>query len=159
MTDEVTRTQLAAPAVGALRPHLKLVFRWAQSHSLVAFPFVGVVGSHALAPWLDFAKVAGLGRAPGTLHPRQADLMVVVGHVSHKLAPILQQTYSRMSHPSFVLHLGGDPLEAGERTYALVWDLSQIVPVDVVIRGTPPSHSAVERGLAALEARIRQRRQ
>jgi len=158
MTDEVTRTRVARP-VGALRPPLKLVFRWAQAQSLVALPFLGTVSSRRLAPWLDFTKVAALGRGPGTLVPRQADLLVVVGNVSHKLAPVLQQTHARMAHPAFVLHLGGDPPTAlNAKTYATVADLSQIIPVDVVVRGQPPTEDAVRRGLLALEQRIRMRR-
>ena len=96
-----------------------------------------------------------LGPATGSASPRQADLLVVIGQISQKLAPILQRLHGRMASPSFVLCLGqGDADRYNTNSYATVTDITQIIPVDVIIRGTPPTQDDLSAGLDILTARI-----
>ena len=136
---------------------LSQIMHWAHAKSLVALPFIGTVCHHRLAQWLDWNMASQLGPAPGSASPRQADLLVVIGHISQKLAPILQRLHGRMASPSFVLCLGqveGDLPHAD--SYASVADISQVIPVDVIIRGVPPSQDDINAGLEILTARIRE---
>jgi NADH-quinone oxidoreductase subunit B len=128
---------------------------WAHANSMVALPFIGTVHHRFLAPWLDWNKAALLGPAPGCASPRQADLLVVVGHISQKLGPILQRLHGRMASPSFVLQIAcANTPRIG--SYATIADVSQIIPVDVIINGAPPSEENLSAGLEILTQRIRE---
>lgn len=136
---------------------LEPLFAYARSRSLVPLPFVGSVGSRASARWLESGAAHALGDFVGAGLPRQADLLVVVGEVSHKAAPTLQRLYARMADPSYVLwvttHDDG-PRGAG---YATSPSVTALVPVDVVIEGDPPSDEAIAEGVARLRQRVRER--
>jgi NADH-quinone oxidoreductase subunit B len=131
------------------------VFRWARARSLVVFPFVGALPSRRFAGWVSPEGVAERIPLPQGRSPRQADVLLVVGDVPHKLAPVVQRAYLRMAKPSYVLHVTSSaPPPPG---YALVPRLEEILPVDVRVEGDPPSAEALERGLAALRRRVRRR--
>lgn len=136
---------------------LEALFAFARSASLSAWPFIGTVDGEAAAAWLDWRVPAGFGPAPGAAAPGQADLLVVVGRISHKLAPVLMRTHAAMAHPSWVVHLPMHPEGhvPGPLGYASVDDLAEVLPIDVIIEGCPPSPAALSAGLAALGRRIR----
>ncbi len=137
----------------AVRALLEPILRWARARSRVALPFVCAVPSHGLAAWTD-PRALPLGIPTSAPSPRQADLLVIVGSVAHKLAPALQRIHAEMASPSQVLHVRAwldEDLVA--RSYATVARLQDVVPVDVVLVGCPPTPAAVARALAALEAR------
>ena len=146
----------AAIAIGPLAK----LFGWARSNSLVALPFVGSVRNLALAEFTDWARVTSLGSAPGSGAPTHADLLVVVGDISQKLAPILQRTWARMAQPSFAVHVSGHSVETpGADGYATVHDLSQVIPLDVVIDGCPPDPATLAAGIDALGRAVFERTQ
>lgn len=129
------------------------ILRRARARSRVALPFVAAVPRRGLATWLD-PRALPLGLPQGAASPRQADLLVVVGCVSHKLAPVLQRVHAEMAAPSQVLHVVASLRdEEAARSYALVHRLEEVVPVDVVLVGDPPTTAAIARALDALEAR------
>lgn len=137
---------------------LERLFARARARSLVPLPFIGTVGSRAAARWLDSGAVHALGDFSGAGLPRQADLLVVVGDVSHKAAPTLQRLYARMADPSYVLWVTAHDGEARGAGYATVPSVTEIVPVDVVIEGSPPTAEAIDEGLTRLRERVRLRR-
>src|SRR5208337_100979 len=88
--------------------------------------------------------------------PRQADLMVVAGRVSQKMAPVLRQVYDQMVEPKWVISMGVCASTGGMfNNYAIVQGVDQIVPVDVYAPGCPPGPQTLMHAILTLHEKIR----
>ena len=89
--------------------------------------------------------------------PRQADLMIVAGRVSQKMAPVLRQIYDQMMEPKWVLSMGVCASTGGMfNNYAIVQGVDQVVPVDVFVPGCPPRPESLIYGIVQLQRKIDQ---
>ena len=87
---------------------------------------------------------------------RQADLMIVAGRVTRKMAPVLRRLYDQMPDPKWVLSMGDCASCGGVfNNYAIVQGVDEIVPVDVYVAGCPPRQEALIDGIMKLHEKIR----
>ncbi|HJM37790.1 MAG: NADH-quinone oxidoreductase subunit B family protein [Acidimicrobiales bacterium] len=87
--------------------------------------------------------------------PRQADLMIVAGRVSQKMAPILRQIYDQMMEPKWVISMGVCASSGGMfNNYAIVQGVDQVVPVDVYAPGCPPGPETLMNAILTLHEKI-----
>jgi NADH-quinone oxidoreductase subunit B len=87
--------------------------------------------------------------------PRQADLMIVAGRVSQKMAPVLRQIYDQMVEPKWVISMGVCASSGGMfNNYAIVQGVDQVVPVDVYAPGCPPGPETLQHAILTLHSVI-----
>jgi NADH-quinone oxidoreductase subunit B len=88
--------------------------------------------------------------------PRQADLMIVSGRVSQKMAPVLREVYDQMPEPKWVIAMGDCAACGGIfNNYAIIQGVDRIVPVDMYVPGCPPRPEALLDGIIKLQDRIK----
>ncbi|GGK35456.1 NuoB/complex I 20 kDa subunit family protein [Nocardia camponoti] len=99
--------------------------------------------------------IARFGMEAFRASPRQADLMIVAGRVSQKMAPVLRQVYDQMTEPKWVLAMGVCASSGGMfNNYAIVQGVDHIVPVDIYLPGCPPRPEMLLNAILALHAKI-----
>lgn len=117
-----------------------------------AMEMIGTVASR-----FDLARF-GSERFSAT--PRQADVMIIAGRLSKKMAPVLRQIYDQMPEPKWVISMGACASSGGVyNNYAIVQGADQVVPVDVYVPGCPPSPDALLYAIIKLQKKIREERQ
>lgn len=92
--------------------------------------------------------------------PRQADLIMVLGTITYRMAPVLRRLYDQMADPKYVIAVGGCTISGGPftRSYHVVKGIDSILPVDVYIPGCPPRPEAFFYGMMQLQRKIRVQR-
>jgi NADH-quinone oxidoreductase subunit B len=100
------------------------------------------------------------GAALPRFSPRQADVLFVVGTISHKIAPVLKNVYDQMCEPKWVVAFGVCTCTGGfYDNYATVQGIDTIIPVDLYIPGCPPTPETVLDGIMKLQAKIDKQKQ
>jgi NADH-quinone oxidoreductase subunit B len=132
------------------------VFNWARKSALWPMTFglacCAIEMMAAGASRFDMDRFgAGIFRAS----PRQADLMIVAGSVTEKMAPIIRRLYDQMPEPKWVIAMGICSTAGGPfPTYSHVQGVDQVVPVDIYVPGCPPRPEALIYGLLVLQDKI-----
>ena len=142
--------------MGAITSKLNKVINWGRKYSFFPFPFVtACCGMEFMATWGSHYDIARFGAEFPRFSPRQADLLMVVGTVNHKIAPVLKRVYDQMCEPKWVVAFGACASSGGfYRNYATVQGIDRVIPVDVYIAGCPPRPEAVLEGLMLLQKKV-----
>src|SRR6201999_105289 len=125
---------------GVLLTSVEKIAGWARARSVWPATFGLAGGAIELmmtgGPRHDLARF-GMEKTGST--PREADLMIVAGRVSQKMAPVLRQIYDQMPDPKWVISMGVCASSGGMfNNYAIVQGVDHIVPVDIYLPGCPP---------------------
>ncbi len=129
---------------------------WARKYSLFIYPFVtACCGMEYIATACAHFDIDRFGAGLTRFSPRQSDVLMVVGTISHKLAPVLKKIYDQMTEPKWVIAFGTCAVSGGiYNNYAVVQGADKIVPVDVYIPGCPPRPETVLEGIMRLQEKI-----
>ncbi len=134
--------------------------QWARKYSFFPYPFVtaccGMEYFSAAGPRFDIDR---FGAALPRFTPRQSDLLMVVGTITHRLAPVLRRVWEQMAEPKWVVSFGACTSSGGPyNNYAVVQGIDTIIPVHLYIPGCPPRPEAVLDGLIKLQNRVQEER-
>ena len=153
--------QLGAEFSGAvydsiLTTKLGKVVGWAQKNALWPATFVlACCAIEMMAMANSRWDAARFGAEVFRASPRQADLMIVSGRVSQKMAPVLKRIYNQMPEPKWVIAMGACSSCGGIfNNYAIVQGVDRVVPVDVYVPGCPPGPEALLYGVIKLQEKI-----
>jgi NADH-quinone oxidoreductase subunit B len=145
----------------AITTRLDAAVGWARKFSLFQYPFATACCSmEYMAVACSHYDIDRFGAGLPRWSPRQADLLMVVGTISHKLAPILRHVYDQMCDPKWVLSFGVCATSGGfYNNYGTVQGIDTIIPVDIYVAGCPPRPEAVLDGLIKLQEKIQNQKQ
>lgn len=125
----------------------------ARKNSLWPLPFAtSCCGIEFMATMAATYDLGRFGAERLSFSPRQADLLMVMGTISKKMAPILRQVYEQMAEPRWVLCMGACASSGGVfDSYSVLQGIDRIIPVDVYIPGCPPRPEQVIDGILAIQ--------
>lgn len=125
----------------------------ARSYSLWPLPFAtSCCGIEFMATMGSSYDLGRFGGENMLFSPRQADLLMVCGTISKKLAPVLKQVYTQMSEPKWVMAVGACASSGGIfDTYSVLQGIDRIIPVDVYVSGCPPRPEQIIEGFMKIQ--------
>jgi NADH-quinone oxidoreductase subunit B len=141
---------------GILLTTVDAVSGWARKNSIWPLGFgLACCAIEMMSTFASRFDLSRFGMEVMRASPRQADLMIVAGRVSVKMAPVLRRLYDQMPNPKWVISMGACASCGGVfNNYALVQGVDRIVPVDVYVPGCPPRPEQLIDGINILMEKI-----
>jgi len=135
---------------------LDKLITWAQKNSL--WPFgsgLACCAIEMIATAASHYDISRFGMELFRASPRQADLFIIAGTVTNKMAPVVRRLWEQMPDPKWVVAMGNCAVSGGPfPTYAVLQGVDKILPVDVYIAGCPPTPQGLLEGLMLLQKKI-----
>lgn len=136
---------------------LETAVQWARKRSLWPLTFgLACCAIELMAAGAAHYDLARFGMEFARPTPRQADLMIVAGRLTRKMAPVVRRLYDQMTEPKWVIAMGDCASSGGLfNNYAVVQGAAEVLPVDIYIAGCPPRPEALLHGILTLYEHIR----
>ncbi len=137
--------------------NLENLVKWARRNSVWPATFgLACCAIEMMGTGASNFDLARFGMEVFRASPRQADLMIVAGRVSQKMAPVLRQVYDQMVEPKWVISMGVCASSGGMfNNYALVQGVDSVVPVDIYSPGCPPGPETLMHSILTLHEKVR----
>src|SRR5437868_1843085 len=155
MIDEGLRSELSKQ--GVFSTTLEEVYNWGRKNSVWPLQFgLACCAIEMIATSMARYDLARFGAEVFRPSPRQADLMIVAGTVTKKMAPQVVRLYNQMPEPKYVIAMGACAISGGpfKQGYNVLKGIDRYIPVDVHIPGCPPRPEALIHAFMALQQRI-----
>jgi NADH-quinone oxidoreductase subunit B len=135
---------------------LETVVNWGREYSVWPLLFgLACCAFEMIVAGASRNDISRFGSEVFRASPRQADLMIVSGRVSQKMAPVVKRLYEQMPYPKWVIAMGDCSSVGGPfNNYAIVQGVDKLIPVDVYVPGCPPRPEALFHALVRLQEKI-----
>ena len=144
-------------AEGILFTTLQNLVKWGRSNSMWPVTFgLACCAIEMMAATNARNDMARFGSEVFRASPRQADVMIVAGRLSKKMAPVMRRVYEQMPDPKWVISMGACASSGGMfNNYAIVQNVDSVVPVDIYVPGCPPRPEALVYAVQQLQKKVR----
>ena len=134
------------------------LINWGRSNSLWPLTFAtSCCGIELMAVCAARHDIARFGIEVTRNSPRQADVILVSGTITTKMAPVLKRLYDQMADPKYVVAVGGCAISGGPftKSYHVVMGVDKVIPVDVYVPGCPPRPESFLYGMMQLQRKVK----
>ncbi len=156
---DVNKDKLSSGIPGVIITSIDFVLNWSRANSLWPLTFAtSCCGIEMMQTVASDNDIARFGSEVFRGSPRQADLLICAGTITHKMAPVLQRLYEQMPEPKYVIAMGACTCGGGmfaNTSYSVIKGIDKIIPVDIYLPMCPPRPEALLDAIRKLQLKIK----